>query len=150
MTPVYFGPQSSPLQNSTVGRFVCELIWQKAEAIRDYCTMGVFDNDKLVAGTIYHNWQPDNGVIELSSASLSRRWLTKPVVNAMFNLPFKQLGCQMVVLRVSEKNETMVSIAQSFGFDEHFIPRLCGRDEGQFVFTFTDDQWAKSKFRKAD
>lgn len=149
MTPVYFGPFSSPLQNNVVGKFVCERIWQKADAIRDFCSMGVLDQGRLIAGTLYHNWQPETGVIELTSASLSRRWLTRPVINAMFELPFHRLGCQMVVLRVSEKNEPMIAIAQSFGFDEHFIPRLCGRDEGQYVFTLTDDKWAKSKFRKA-
>lgn len=149
MTPVYFGPRSSPLQNTTVGRFVCELIWQKAEAVRDYCSMGVFDHDKLVAGTLYHNWHPESGVVELTSASLSKRWLTKPVVNAMFELPFSRLGCQMVVLRVSETNDNMVCIARSFGFDEYFIPRLGGRDKGEHVFTLTDDQWSVSKFKKA-
>lgn len=149
MTPVYFGPRSSPLQNSTVGRFVCEVIWQKAEAIRDYCSMGIFDKDRLVAGTLYHNWHPETGIIELTSASLSKRWLTKDVIKAMFDLPFSKLKCQMVVLRVSERNENMIAIARSFGFDEHFIPRLGGRDTGEFVFTLTDDQWSASKFKKA-
>lgn len=150
MTPMYFGPRSSPLQNNTVGRFVCELIWQKAEAIRDYCSMGVFHCDHLVAGTLYHNWQQETGVIELTSASLEKRWLTRPVINAMFELPFQRLGCQMVVLRVREDNDNMLGIARSFGFDEHFIPRLGGRDKGEHIFTFTDDQWSSSKFRKAD
>lgn len=149
MIPMYFGPRSSPLQNSTVGRFVCELIWQKAEAIRDYCSMGVFNHDQLVAGTLYHNWQPETGVIELTSASLEKRWLTRPVINAMFELPFQRLGCQMVVLRVREDNDNMQGIARSFGFDEFFIPRLGGRDKGEHIFTFTDDQWSSSKFRKA-
>lgn len=149
MTPVYFGPFSSPLENSTVGRFVCELIWQKAEAIRDFCSMGVFDKDKLVGATLYHNWQPETGVIELTSAALSRRWLTRPVINAMFELPFDRLGCQMVLLRVREDNANMVGVARSFGFDEHFIPRLGGRDKGEHLFTLTDDQWSASKFNRA-
>lgn len=147
--PRYFGPRSSPLENATVGRFVCELIWQKADAIRDYCTMGVFENDSLIGGTLYHNWHPESGVIELTSASISRRWLTRSVVNSMFELPFNILHCQMCVLRVSEKNDNMIHIARSFGFDEHFIPRLGGRDKGEFVFTLTDDQWSASKFKKA-
>lgn len=145
----YFGPLSSPLENVTVGRFVCDLIWQKADAIRDYCSMAVTDNGNLIAGTIYHNWHPDSGVAELTSASLSKRWLTRPVINAMFELPFGKLGCQMVVLRVSEKNDNMVRIAQSFGFDEHFIPRLGGRDSGEHIFTLTDDQWSSSKYKRA-
>lgn len=147
--PRYFGPQSSPLENATVGRFVCELIWQKADAIRDYCSMGVFDGEALIAGTLYHNWHPESGVIELSSASLIKRWLTRSVINAMFDLPFQRLGCQMTVLRVSEKNENMIGIARSFGFSEYLIPRLRGRDENEFIFTLTDDQWATSKFKRA-
>lgn len=149
MTPVYFGPFSSPLQNNVVGKFVCERIWQKADAIRDFCSMGVLDQDRLIAGTLYHNWHPETGVIELTSASLSRRWLTKQVIKAMFDLPFARLGCQMVVLRVSEANDNMVGIARSFGFDEHFIPRLGGRDKGEHLFTLTDDQWSVSKFNRA-
>lgn len=147
MTPIYFGPRSSPLGNVTVGRFVCELIWQKAEAIRDYCSMGVYHRDQLVAGTLYHNWHPETGIVELTSASLEKRWLTRPVINAMFELPFQRLKCQMVVLRVSEDNDNMLGIARSFGFDEYFIPRLGGRDKGEFIFTLTDDQWSASKFR---
>lgn len=147
--PRYFGPRSSPLENATVGRFVCELIWQKADAVRDYCSMGVFDDGALIAGSLFHNWHPESGVIELTSAALSKRWLTRSVVNAMFELPFNRLRCQICVLRVPETNHNMIHIARSFGFDEHFIPRLGGRDKGEFVFTLTDDAWSASKFKKA-
>ena len=110
--------------------------------------MGVFEDGDLVAGTLYHNWHPENGVIELTSASTTRKWLTKRVVNAMFHLPFHTLDCQMCVLRVSERNKVMVHIARSFGFGEVFIPRLRGRDEGEFIFTFTDDQWRDSPYNR--
>ena len=148
MTPRYFGPRSSPLENVEVGNFVSTLIWGEPGQVSDYCTMGVFDGDKLVAGTLYHNWHPKEGIIELSSASTTRRWLAKPVIRAMFSLPFDTLGCQMVVLRVSERNKPMVRIARSFGFSEVHIPRLRGRDEGEFIFTFTDDQWRESPYNR--
>lgn len=108
--------------------------------------MGVFDDDRLIAGTIYHNYHPESGVIELTSASVDKRWLTKRVVRAMFWMPFVRLGCQLVVLRVSERNESMINISRKFGFDEVYIPRLRGRDEGEFIFTLTDDQWRSSRY----
>jgi RimJ/RimL family protein N-acetyltransferase len=145
----YFGPMSSPLENVTVGRFVCDLIWQKADAVRDYCSMAVTDDGKLIAGTLFHNFFPENGVVELTSASLSKRWLTRPVINAMFDLPFGRLGCQLCVLRVAEHRKNMVHIARSFGFSEQFIPRLAGRNEGEHIFTLTDDAWSSSKFKRA-
>ena len=108
--------------------------------------MAVLEDFELIAGTVYHNYYPDEGVVELSSFSVSKRWLTKRVIRAMFYMPFVRLGCQLVILRVSERNKTMCDIARSFGFTEVFIPRLRGRDEGEFIFSYTDDQWKSSKY----
>jgi RimJ/RimL family protein N-acetyltransferase len=146
LSTAYFGPESSPAANSAVGDFVSELIWGIKGAVRDYCAMGVFEGQNLVAGTLYHNWQPEAGVIELTSASLDKRWLTRPVVRSMFRLPFDVLSCQMVVLRVSERNKRMIRIARSFGFSETLIPRLRGRDEAEYIFFYTDDQWRTSPY----
>lgn len=148
LEPRYFGPRSTPVENKVVGDFVSHLIWGGAGQVAEYCSMGVFDGTKLVAGTLYHNWHPDHGIIELTSASTTKRWLTRRVIQAMFHLPFNMLGCQMVVLRVSERNSNMVHIARSFGFTEVYIPRLYGRDEGAYVFTLTDDQWATSPYNR--
>lgn len=144
----YYGPQT-PQQNRIVGDFVSNLVWKQPGMLEKYCTMGVFDDGELIAGTVYHNWHPDEGIIELSSASLSKKWLTKNVISAMFALPFELLGCQLVVLRVSERNTGMCKIARRFGFDETYIPRLRGRDEGEMIFRYTDDQWRESPYNTA-
>lgn len=146
--PIYFGPRSLPVENEMVGAFVSNLIWGRPDGIRDYCSMGVFNEGALVGGTLYHNWHPESGVIELTSASVTPRWLTRTVIKAMFSLPFDILKCQLCVLRVSERNKRMVRIARKFGFSEFLIPRLRGRDESEFVFTLTDDQWAASPYNR--
>ncbi len=146
---IYHGPESSPAENQAVGEFVSQGIYGVPDAFEKYCTMAVLSpSGELIAGTVYHNWHPDAGVIELSSFSLSKRWLTRPVIRAMFALPFACLGCQLVVLRVSERNKSMCEIARTFGFTEVYIARTRGRDEGEFVFSFTDDQWASSRYNK--
>nr|WP_244498449.1 GNAT family protein [Aureimonas ureilytica] len=111
--------------------------------------IGVLDDDgRLVAGVLYHGWEPEAGVIEMSSASLSRRWLTRPVLDAIFRYPFEGIGCQLVALRVSERNTHLHRILRAFGFAEFFIPRLRGRDEGEIIFTLTDDAWRSGRFQK--
>lgn len=144
----YYGPKTKPENNEIIGDFVSTVIWGDKGKITDFCSMAVIEDGELIAGTLYHNWHPDAGIIELSSASLSKRWLTRPVIRAMFHLPFDRLGCQLVVLRVSERNKVMCGIARSFGFTEVHIPRLRGRDEGEFIFSYTDDQWRASKYYK--
>lgn len=132
--------------NKVVGDFVSTGIWGEPDRLENYCSMAVIDGPDLIAGTVYHNWYPEEGVVELSSFSLSKRWLTKRVIRAMFAMPFDCLGCQLVVLRVSERNQVMCDIARTFGFTEVYIPRLRGRDEGEFIFSYTDDQWKASRY----
>lgn len=140
---MYYSKTFNPAANNAVGIFVCR---EAGIAINEFCSMGVFEDGYLIAGTLYHNYYPEYGIVELSSASISKRWLTKSVINAMFFLPFTRLGCQMIILRVSERNKVMIGIARKFGFDETFIPRLRGRDEGEFVFTLTIEAWKESKY----
>lgn len=110
--------------------------------------IGYVHDGRLVGGTIFHNFSPEAGIVELTTASTDPRWLTRQAIQAMFTIPFDQWGCQMVVLRVAETNTRMIEIAQRFGFDGHFIPRLWGRHEGGWVFTLTDDQWRTSRFNR--
>jgi len=143
---VYHSPTASPVQNKIVGDFVSAIVFGAPDCLDKYCTMAVHEDGKLIAGTVYHNYHPQEGVVELTSASTSKRWLTRQVINAMFALPFERLGCQLTVLRVSERNTGMCKIARKFGFDEVYIPRLRGRDEGELIFTLTDDQWFSSNY----
>ena len=117
--------------NVAVGDFVSRLCFGAPGGFDRFASMGVFDDGSLIGGTVYHNWQQGSGVIELSSAATSRRWLQPHVIRAMFAFPFDGMSAQMVGLRVSENNKVMISIARRFGFDGYFIPRLRGRNEGE-------------------
>jgi RimJ/RimL family protein N-acetyltransferase len=130
-------------QSATVAKWV-------AIAMRDpaydrgfgNCTaIGVVENGDLIGGTVFHQYSPEAGVIEMSSAAVSARWLAPKMIRAIFQYVFDQIGCQAVVMRVREDNARMVRIAQKFGFDGHLLPRLSGRDAGLWVFILTDDQW---------
>jgi RimJ/RimL family protein N-acetyltransferase len=146
MIPVYASESHHPDLNDQTGAFVSRLCFGRPDQIERYCSMAVFHGEQLVAGTLYHNWHPEAGVIELTSASTDRRWLTKPVVRAMFHMAFDMIGAQLVALRVSERNAGMVAIARRFGFHGVLIPRLRGRDEAEWVFTLTDDDWRASRW----
>lgn len=137
-----WGGERAPEINRAVASFVASHIPGCERGWENFTTLGLVDSaDRLVAGVVFHNYAPEAGVIELSSASTSRRWLMRPMLKAMFGYPFDQIGCQMVVLRVSERNAVMIEIAERFGFAAHRIPRLRGRDEAEILFTLTDDEW---------
>lgn len=113
-----------------------------------YTTMGVFDDSQLVAVILYNNFQPEAGVIEIHGAGISPRWLTRPVLRGMFEYPFMQLGCQNVIMRVSDRDRRLLRILKAYGFKHVTIPRLRGRDEGERIFWLTDDAWKANGFHK--
>lgn len=127
--------------NALVGAFVSQGIFGHHDGFRDFASMAVADSGKVIGGTIFHNYHPCEGVMELSSFSDSKRWLTKPVINEMFRFPFGLMKCQLVVLRVSDRNDQMNGIAKRFGFSSVHIPRLRGVNEGEFVHTLTKEAW---------
>lgn len=123
-------------------------IWGKPRPMTTGPVLAVLDGDNLLGACLFHNWQPDAGVIELTSASLSARWLTRAVLRKMFGYPFDELRCQAVVLRVDPDNAVMCRMAQAFGFKRYDVPRLRGRDKAEALFVLGDDDWRASRFCK--
>lgn len=106
---------------------------------------GVLDNDgRLVAGWVWHNYNPDCETIEFSGASITRRWMTRRILHELFSYAFS--FSQMVVTRNAADNVTLHRQLAAFGFRRYDIGRLFGRDEDGVVWTLTDDDWKASKF----
>lgn len=142
MMEIVWASSKTPEINAALGQFVMNLIPGCHRGFGDFVSFGVIDRGRLIAAVVYNNYFPEHGVIEYSVAAISKRWLTRNVIREMFDYPFKQLGCQMVVVRVAETNTGMAKICEDFGFNAYKIPRLHGRDEAEIIFTLTDDAWA--------
>lgn len=120
---------------------------------RDHSCMGVFEGGKPIAVMVYHDWQPERGVVEISGAATDKRWLNRKTLWAMFSYPFLELGVQMVVMRVSERNvmwngRGLPRLLKAYGFQSVTIPRLRGRDEAEIIYMLTDDDWRANGFHK--
>jgi RimJ/RimL family protein N-acetyltransferase len=110
--------------------------------LRHCKTIGVIDNEgKLIAGIVYHNYDPDAGVIEVTLAATDRRWVTRATLRRGFEFPFIQCNCQMIYTRVRSDNEYLLGMLARLNFSFTLIPRMYGRAEDGVVCTLTDDQW---------
>jgi RimJ/RimL family protein N-acetyltransferase len=139
--------KSNPTLNEALGAFVANRIFGKANDWGPYGTLGVAKGDQIVAGVVFHNWHKDCGVIEISAASDSRLWLTRPVLLKIFSIAFLQHACQTVVARVDPDNHVR-RIFKAYGFREMVLPRMRGRDKDEILLTLTDDDWLKNGFHK--
>ena len=132
--------------DTRIDRWVAERLGLRPWPI-SYSIANVRDN-LILGATVFHNYYPEAGVIELTSASESPRWMDRNMINAVFSHAFDALKCQLVVLRVSEINTRMVNIAKGLGFQGYLIPRLRGKTEAEWIMTLTDDDWRNSRFRR--
>ena len=60
-------------------------------------TLAAFDDGELLGVVVFHNCQPQAGVIEITAASESKRWLARRVLDRIFTYAFVDAGCQLVV-----------------------------------------------------
>jgi hypothetical protein len=136
-------------QDQLVAGFVAQLIPHCARyGFNGVKTIGVVDADEtqLLAGIVYGNWDPKAGVIEIAAAAVSPRWLTRRTLAVMYDYPFGQLDCQMVVQRTPADNQRLLRQLAAGGYNFILVPRLLGRDRDCVVCTLTKEAYEASKF----
>lgn len=140
-------PQDGEIYKAVV-RFITQRIWGRDVAMSQGTILAVLDGQDIIGACLFHNYDADNGVIELTSASVTPKWLSRPVLSDMFGYAFDQMGCQAAVMRVDPDNARMCRIATAFGFKRYDIPRLRGRNKAEALFILGDDEWRGGKFHK--
>lgn len=136
-----------PDVNAGAAQWASERIFGKPDGFRDYATVTVMRGGAVVAVIVLHNWQPEAGVIELSAAGAGY-WQSRRIINDVMTLCYDTMGCQMVMMRNSARDEATVANSRRLGFEGVLLPRMRGRDHDEWLFTLTDDQWKTSRIYK--
>ena len=112
--------------------------------------IGFYDSShNLHAAVVYHNYCKAAGTIEMSCYSASRHWATKHIINLMFNYPFEQVGCRLVVARHSENHNRARRIWKALGAHEYVIPELRAEGEAEVIAVLPRTVWNDSKFKRS-
>lgn len=132
-----------------VRAFVENGLWQGTRQFGKCTSVGFAnENEGLVAGFVFHNYDPDTNVIEVSGYSARRDWCTLPLFKALFEYPFDDLGVRLVAARHSEHNRRARRIWRAIGANEYTIPELRAEGEAEVISILTKDAWLNSKFMR--
>lgn len=150
MNTVWAFEEREPELNARLSQWASIKLFGHARGFGPCATMGVFEGSRLVSVVVYHDYAPERGVIEISGIAENKQWLTRPVLWEIGYYPFDQLGCQLVVMRVSERNRQangrgLRRLLKAVGFSAVIVPRYYGRDEAGIIFSLTDEAW-RAKF----
>lgn len=112
-------------------------------------TIGVVEDGDLVAGIVFHNWDPEAMTMEISAAALPNHpWLSRETIKRMYQYPFLGCRCQMVINRVAADDERQLRMLAVYGYDFFRIPRAAGRNKDVIVCLLTREAWEGNKFNK--
>jgi hypothetical protein len=136
--------------DQTVAQFVAQLI--------PYCqrgfgpnikAVGIVDDSKLIAGVVWHNYDPEAGIMEISGAALpGASWISRRTLAHIYQFPFLRCDCQMIVQRVPADNERLLGVLARYDYYFVALPRLFGRDRDGVVCCLTQEAWAANQFNK--
>jgi hypothetical protein len=124
--------------------------WSNGFADRNLRAIGIANDDnELIAGLVYFNYNPEAGTIEMSVEALPKRhWLTRETLAIMFQYPFLHCGCQMLMTRTSVRSEHVLRMLAAMNFMLIRIPRSGGRTEDGVLGLLTYEDWVDGKFCK--
>ncbi len=134
--------------DEAVAQFVAQLIPHANGRKLTGKAIGVIDEDgKLIAGIVYHQYDPVAETIEITGAALpGSRWLTRETIARMYAYPFDQLGVQMIVQRTPADAEELLDQLARGGYMFVKWPRMFGRDRDGVLCLFTREAWDECKF----
>lgn len=76
--------------------------------------IGFFRKGQIFCGAIYNNYYGFDA--QITVVCTHPEWITRGVLKAMCELPFKAMGCRRLSAYIARKNKHAREVAQRFGF----------------------------------
>jgi RimJ/RimL family protein N-acetyltransferase len=103
-----------------VAAWVCNLI-QHVTDFGPCAAIGVERKGKIIAGMVYHDYQPEAQTIQLSMAATSPRWAVPGVIKGLLAYPFEQLGVYKVWTATPRLNVRALRVNEHVGFTREAV-----------------------------
>lgn len=131
-----------------VEMFVSSKIWGRSKPLAgDTAAVFVDRNGNMAAAVFFQNYDADAGVVELTGASVSPRFLTRKTLHELYSYAFDQLGCQTVIQTARADDEHQARLLPRYGFKRFDIPRLKGRNTDAAIYVLHDDVWRDNGYQ---
>lgn len=128
-----------------IAHWVSERVREFDPGLEHYACIGVADQEKLIAGMVYHQYRGHD--VMMTFAADSPRWCMKGILGAFFRYPFKQLGCVRVTTVVAKKNKRSRRLVEGVGFTLEGVMRKGNITQDAMVYGMLAEEckWIERK-----
>lgn len=140
---------SSPSLKNVVGEWVSLRTSNNGELgfSGNFNAIAVVHSDRLLAGFVYHDWNPLYQTIHMTLASDTPRWASRRVIEGLLRYPFEELKVQRITVTINENNAASLRLAEGVGFKrEAVIERGAGQFGNIIVLRLFVEEWRAGKF----
>lgn len=110
----------------------------------DCTAIGVASGDRLLAGVVFHAYQPDYENLQLSMAAESPMWARPDVIAGLLHYPFEQLGVFMLYTLTPPENEAALKVNEHIGLKRKTIlPHYFGPKKHAVVCQMTKPEYRR-------
>lgn len=110
--------------DDAVARWVADQIPHVGERGFGLCrAIGVMRDDKLAAGVVFHDWQPEAGTLQVSCAAASPRWASRPVLRVLLSYGFDTAKAQKLWVAIPHDNERAIRFNKGIGMKQEAVLR---------------------------
>lgn len=142
--------------DAEVTHWVCERIphlrvripyFEPGQVLGPAVARGVLnDEGQLVAGVVYHSYDPFVRGIEVSCAADTPRWGNREVFRELLRYPFEVAHCIRVTAATPRKATSPRRFLEGLGFKREGSVRLGFGDDNAIIYGLLADEWASGRF----
>lgn len=141
--------------SADVTHWVCERVphlalrvpyFDRGQVLGPAEAIGVVKDGALVAGVVFHGYDPFVKAMEVSCAADTPRWGSPAIFRAILRYPFEQLGCVRVSAVTPRRATSPRRFLEGLGFQrEGSIRRGFGTDNA-ILYGLLAEDWANGRF----
>jgi RimJ/RimL family protein N-acetyltransferase len=104
------------------------------------------ERGEMMGGVVFHNFDPHVRSIEVSGASVSPRWLTRPLISLILSYPFEQLKCRRITTITPRRNEAARRFNRKLGYKQEGLVRRGFGNDDAIIYGMLAGEWRRGRY----
>ncbi|MBP5615333.1 MAG: GNAT family N-acetyltransferase [Alphaproteobacteria bacterium] len=109
-------------QTGDVFAWVVKNLQTSAEYFCGQITLGIMQNNEVIAGVVLSNIR-ENVDVWMTIFALDKKWCNRRILRALFGVCFDVLKCRRASVRVDASNQKSVKLIEGLGFHKEGVLR---------------------------